>query len=95
MSQAITKFRRLHVLRLPMDKPTDGPAARELYSLLECRPLTGRTHQIRCHLASIGHPLVADFKYKPKLAKRQLSWCPRLFLHAAAIELRDLVRHLS
>lgn len=32
-------------------------------SLVECRPLTGRTHQIRVHMASIGHPIVGDSLY--------------------------------
>jgi 23S rRNA pseudouridine1911/1915/1917 synthase len=32
-------------------------------SLIECRPLTGRTHQIRVHLTSIGHPLIGDPLY--------------------------------
>lgn len=33
------------------------------YTLVECRPLTGRQHQIRVHLAAIGHPIVGDKLY--------------------------------
>lgn len=55
------------------------------YSLLEVSPLTGRTHQIRIHLKSIGHPVVCDQIYG---RKRQV--CPtalgRLFLHAQKLE---------
>lgn len=51
------------------------------YSLLEITPHTGRTHQIRVHLKSIGHPVVCDLLYASKHAV-----CPpelgRLFLHA-------------
>jgi 23S rRNA pseudouridine1911/1915/1917 synthase len=48
-------------------------------TLLEIRPVTGRTHQIRVHFAASGHPVVGDSLYgqrKPKIH------CPRLFLHA-------------
>ncbi len=38
------------------------------YSLVEIELLTGRTHQIRAHMASIGHPLVGDSKYGRKKA---------------------------
>ena len=40
-------------------------------SLLECRLLTGRTHQIRAQLAAIGTPLLGDRKYGPASAKRK------------------------
>lgn len=37
-----------------------------LYSFIECKLLTGRTHQIRVHLKYIGHPLVGDPTYGPR-----------------------------
>lgn len=53
-------------------------------SLLEVQPKTGRTHQIRVHLAHIGHPIVSDPIYLGrKRLKEDKKWCPRLFLHAA------------
>jgi len=48
-----------------------------LYSLVEAFPETGRTHQIRVHFASLGHPLVGDLTY----GKRS-SLVERQFLHA-------------
>ena len=61
-------------------------------SLLECRLATGRTHQIRVHLAHIGHPLVGDPVYLRRLpaaarrlaepARQALMDFPRQALHA-------------
>jgi 23S rRNA pseudouridine1911/1915/1917 synthase len=48
-------------------------------SFLEIRPVTGRTHQIRVHLAAAGHPLAGDSRYGRR--KEQPKF-PRLFLHA-------------
>lgn len=38
------------------------------HSLLECRILTGRTHQIRVHLEAVGHPLLGDARYRAHAA---------------------------
>ena len=48
-------------------------------TLLEIRPVTGRTHQIRVHMAAAGHPIVGDPIYGRKKEPREY---PRLFLHA-------------
>ena len=52
---AATAFRRLAVAQ----HGGSGPVV----SLVACRPLTGRTHQIRAHLEHAGHPIVNDFAY--------------------------------
>ncbi len=56
------------------------------YTLLACRLETGRTHQIRIHLAELGHPICGDKVYRGKLGQPPLpdeSAAPRLALHAA------------
>ena len=57
------------------------------YTFLEVVPETGRTHQIRVHLASIGHPIVGDEKYKFKRQKT-LEGLKRQFLHASYLQFR-------
>jgi 23S rRNA pseudouridine955/2504/2580 synthase len=61
-------------------------------SLVEARPLTGRTHQIRVHAAHAGHPLVGDAKYGDTERDRalKLRGHVRLFLHAVRIQLPAL-----
>ena len=69
---ALTQYRALERF--------DGPFGR--YTLVEAHPVTGRTHQIRVHLAHIGHPLVGDAVY----GKRS-PLVARHFLHAARLEI--------
>jgi len=68
--EAVTRYRLLEAL--------SSRAA-----LVELEPLTGRMHQIRVHLAAVGHPVVGDAKYGPAHAGA----APRLMLHASRIEL--------
>lgn len=62
-----------------------------IFSLLQCRPLTGRTHQIRVHAQIMGHPLVVDERYGDPDANRQAKklGLKRLFLHAQSIAFPD------
>lgn len=52
-------------------------------TLLEIKPITGRTHQIRVHFSAAGHPLVGDKRYGIRMSKIKF---PRLFLHAYRLE---------
>lgn len=53
-------------------------------ALVDLRPLTGRTHQLRVHMASIGHPILGDFFYAGQEAYLVAR---RLCLHAAELRL--------
>ncbi len=56
------------------------------YTLLQCRLETGRTHQIRIHLAELGHPVCGEKVYgRAKGAPIPLSDAPRLALHATEL----------
>jgi 23S rRNA pseudouridine1911/1915/1917 synthase len=55
-------------------------------TLLELVLDTGRTHQIRAHLASIGHPIVGDTLYAPGGDRRDAA--PQIMLHASELRLR-------
>ena len=58
------------------------------YSLLDAELKTGRTHQIRVHLAHIGYPIAGDDKYGDFDANKRLmkQGLKRMFLHAASLE---------
>lgn len=59
-------------------------------SLIRARLMTGRTHQIRVHLAHLGHPIAGDDKYGDFAWNRQLArtGLKRMFLHAARVGFR-------
>lgn len=61
------------------------------FSLLQCQPLSGRTHQVRVHAGHCGHPLVIDERYgdpERNTRARNLGLA-RLFLHAQSIAFPD------
>ena len=60
------------------------------YSIIECRLETGRTHQIRIHLAEAGHMLCGEKMYTRRLGEKQFkdpSSAPRHVLHSAKLKL--------
>jgi RluA family pseudouridine synthase len=59
-------------------------------TLLEARPLTGRTHQIRVHLEQRGHPVLGDIVYGPgELTEPLFRAIPRHMLHASFLGIND------
>lgn len=54
-------------------------------SRLALEPVTGRSHQLRVHLAALGHPILGDALYAPPTVQQR---APRLLLHACALGLR-------
>ena len=69
--------------------------ATDQFSRLEIQLLTGRTHQIRVHLAHAGHPVLGDDKYGDFTLNRELAskGLKRLFLHANKLSLRHPLSH--
>ena len=63
-----------------------GTAA-DQYAWVALRPVTGRTHQLRAHLAHLGTPIVGDFKYGGENAKGLGELENRLHLHARSIDI--------
>ncbi|HEX5793037.1 MAG TPA: RluA family pseudouridine synthase [Rheinheimera sp.] len=55
-------------------------------SLVELKPVTGRSHQLRVHMLALGHPILGDAFYAHQDA---LLAAPRLMLHAASLQLRQ------
>lgn len=83
----------------------EKPDATTLASLIECRLETGRTHQIRVHMAHIGHPLIGDREYGaaflskanrlPEPLKGLVSGFGRQALHAWLLAFRHPTTHMS
>ncbi len=61
--------------------------AGEEFAWVAAKPLTGRTHQIRVHLASLGTPIVGDFKYGGTETRGKGAIADKLHLHARSIDI--------
>ncbi len=88
--------RSIHSSKMAKPAVTDYEAVKvsgdRQYALLRVRPKTGRTHQIRVHLAGIGHPIVGDPLYGGRRGRRAVRGegaPPRLMLHAASLAFTD------
>ncbi|MBU3918591.1 RluA family pseudouridine synthase, partial [Patescibacteria group bacterium] len=89
---------KVYLLTSPKSKKT-GPRTAETewkvikrykeYTLVEAKPKTGRKHQIRVHLAYLGHPIVGDKLYSFKNQKIP-DGLERQFLHAKSLKLKML-----
>ncbi|CEM03623.1 unnamed protein product [Vitrella brassicaformis CCMP3155] len=93
---AATEFECLgHFHRQPSENDAqgspEGDGAVDTMSLVRVKLHTGRTHQIRVHLAHKGFPLVGDAKYgrKDNGQTGDRVWCPRMFLHFHSLRFRD------
>jgi len=79
--------RPLHIIH-PDGKPSQSRwrmlKSSDSASLIELEPVTGRTHQLRVHMQSIGHPMLGDSLYAPPEVRSLTS---RLMLHAKSIQL--------
>ncbi|MDP3071519.1 MAG: RluA family pseudouridine synthase [Opitutaceae bacterium] len=95
--ECLTEFRTLERFRGSTHRGAVGTS----YALVECRPLTGRTHQLRLHLAAAGAPVLndpfygvpdlalrlSDFKRGYKGREEEKPLLARLALHASALTL--------
>lgn len=83
--------------KMMVDESGQGQAARTRYRVVdragnraawvELQPLTGRTHQLRVHMAAIGHPIVGDGKYGGQAAFLTGSISRKMHLHARRLRI--------
>ena len=70
---------------LDLESVSDPEQTDDAFCLVRCKLHTGRTHQIRVHMAEIGHPLVGDETYGGRvvlaMARQALHACRLAFVH--------------
>jgi tRNA pseudouridine65 synthase len=83
--QAVTDYQPLAKVEVPY---STGPFPSSRYCLVRLKPLTGRKHQLRRHMAHLRHPIVGDTSHgdgKHNRLFREHYAAPRLLLHAAEL----------
>ena len=81
---SVTRWRlAAHSPRVPLQARADFDSSAP-FTRLELEPLTGRSHQLRVHLAALGHPILGDALYAPPPVLARSS---RLLLHACGLRL--------
>jgi len=79
---AVTRYRVLGYF----SRPGNSEDEVIFYSLVQLQIDHGRQHQIRLHMASMGHPIVYDAKYNSSCLREDAKVCSRLYLHAAFVQ---------
>ena len=78
-----------HPRAKPAKTEFQGLAFGQGLSLVKCTILSGRLHQIRIHMASLGHPVLGDFKYGRQTPRDRVLGRNRIGLHAASIAFKE------
>lgn len=86
---AVTKYRALRQWQVPATGSMQFWGKDRWFTLVQVRILSGRTHQIRVHLAAIGHPLAGDNKYNSAHYEWDAAVVPRIFLHCFRMEFEE------
>jgi 23S rRNA pseudouridine1911/1915/1917 synthase len=91
---AVRESGRQAITHWEVQESFNGPAGNPIAALLACQLETGRTHQIRVHLAHIGHPLLGDGVYGPHFKTKANTLGARGKAALAALERQALHAYL-
>jgi len=86
---AITKYKALRQWRVPAKGKMAFLGKDRWFTLVHLRILSGRTHQIRIHMAYIGHPVIGDIKHNNSSLEHDCAFLPRIFLHCLKMEFKE------